>query len=53
MIENHNILAVIPARCFQRPPPRKNIRKLAGKSLIARTIEEAKKSKKIESFSLF
>lgn len=42
------ILAVIPARGSSKGVPRKNIRDLAGKPLIAWTIEEAKKSKYID-----
>lgn len=45
----HKILAVIPARGGSKSVPRKNIRELAGKPLIAWTIEEAKKSKYITS----
>lgn len=41
------VLAVIPARGGSKGVPRKNIRELAGKPLIAWTIEEAKKSKYI------
>lgn len=41
------ILAIIPARGGSKGVPRKNIRELAGKPLIAWTIEEAKKSKYI------
>lgn len=41
------ILAVIPARGGSKSIPRKNIKLLAGKPLIAWTIEEAKKSKHI------
>lgn len=41
------ILAVIPARGGSKSVPRKNIKELAGKPLIAWTIEEAKKSKYI------
>lgn len=41
------ILAIIPARGGSKGVPRKNIRDLAGKPLIAWTIEEAKKSKYI------
>ncbi|MFF3100859.1 acylneuraminate cytidylyltransferase family protein [Viridibacillus arvi] len=40
-------LAVIPARGGSKGIPRKNIKELAGKPLIAWTIEEAKKSKYI------
>lgn len=42
------ILAVIPARGGSKGVSRKNIRDLAGKPLIAWTIEEAKKSKYID-----
>lgn len=42
------ILAVIPARGGSKGLPRKNILELAGKPLIAWTIEEAKKSNYIE-----
>lgn len=41
------ILAVIPARGGSKGIPKKNIKLLAGKPLIAYTIEEAKKSKYI------
>ena len=41
------ILAVIPARGGSKGVPRKNIRLLNGKPLIAYTIEEAKKSRYI------
>lgn len=40
-----NILAIIPARGGSKSIPRKNIKLLAGKPLIAWTIEEAKKSR--------
>ncbi len=42
------ILAIIPARGGSKGVPRKNIRNLAGKPLIAWTIEEAKKSRYID-----
>lgn len=42
------ILAIIPARGGSKGVPRKNIRDLAGKPLIAWTIEEAKKSRYID-----
>lgn len=42
-----SILAIIPARGGSKGIPRKNIKDLAGKPLIAWTIEEAKKSKYI------
>lgn len=45
-------LAVIPARGGSKSIPRKNIKELAGKPLIAWTIEEAKKSKFIDRIIL-
>jgi len=48
MIEGHSVLAIIPARGGSKGIPRKNIRMIAGKPLIAWTIEEAKKSKFID-----
>lgn len=42
-----NILALVPARGGSKGVPRKNIRPLLGKPLIAWTIEEAKKSRHI------
>lgn len=48
MIAGKSVLAVIPARGGSKGVPRKNIRELAGKPLIAWTIEEAKKSKYID-----
>lgn len=48
MINGKSILAIIPARGGSKGVPRKNIRELAGKPLIAWTIEEAKKSKYID-----
>ncbi len=47
MHKNKKILAVIPARGGSKGIPRKNIQLLAGKPLIAWTIEQAKKSKYI------
>jgi N-acylneuraminate cytidylyltransferase len=44
MIEGKSVLAIIPARGGSKGVPRKNIRQIAGKPLIAWTIEEAKKS---------
>jgi len=52
MLEGNKILAVIPARGGSKGVPRKNIRPLAGKPLIAWTIEEAKKSKYIDRLVL-
>lgn len=46
------ILAIIPARGGSKGVPRKNIRDLAGKPLIAWTIEEAKRSKYIDRLIL-
>ena len=45
MVRGLNILAIIPARGGSKSVPRKNIKELAGKPLIAWTIDEAKKSK--------
>jgi N-acylneuraminate cytidylyltransferase len=52
MINKKTVLAVIPARGGSKGIPRKNIRMLAGKPLIAWTIEEAKKSKYIDRLIL-
>jgi len=52
MIKNKRVLAIIPARGGSKGVPRKNIRLLAGKPLIAWTIEEAKKSKYIDRLIL-
>lgn len=46
------ILAIIPARGGSKGVPRKNIRDLAGKPLIAWTIDEAKKSRYIDRLIL-
>jgi len=46
--KNKKILAVIPARGGSKEIPRKNIRLLAGKPLIAYTIEAALKSKYVD-----
>ncbi|MBF0385930.1 MAG: acylneuraminate cytidylyltransferase family protein [Candidatus Omnitrophica bacterium] len=43
-------LGVIPARGGSKSIPRKNIKKIAGKPLIAWTIEAAKKSKRVDDF---
>ncbi len=48
MYKNNTILAIIPARGGSKSVPRKNIKLLAGKPLIAWTIEEAKKSRHID-----
>lgn len=52
MIQGKTVLAIIPARGGSKGIPRKNIRLLAGKPLIAWTIEEAKKSKYIDRLIL-
>lgn len=48
MINNKKVLAVIPARGGSKGVSRKNIRVLAGKPLIAWTIETGKQSKYID-----
>lgn len=48
MFENNIIAAIIPARGRSKTIPKKNIKKLGGKPLIAYTIEEALKSKYID-----
>jgi N-acylneuraminate cytidylyltransferase len=48
MIGNKKVLAIIPARGGSKGVPRKNIREIAGKPLLAWTIEEARKSKYID-----
>lgn len=52
MIGNKTVLAIIPARGGSKGVPRKNIRELGGKPLLAWTIEEAKKSKYIDQLVL-
>ncbi|BBB91706.1 MAG TPA: acylneuraminate cytidylyltransferase family protein [Methylomusa anaerophila] len=52
MIDEKSILAVIPARGGSKGVPRKNIRMLAGKPLIAWTIAEALQSKYIDRLIL-
>ncbi|WP_018132198.1 acylneuraminate cytidylyltransferase family protein [Effusibacillus pohliae] len=52
MIEGKTVLAIIPARGGSKGVPRKNIRCVAGKPLVAWTIEEAKKSKYIDRLIL-
>ena len=48
MIVGKRVLAIIPARGGSKGVPRKNIKILFGKPLIAYTIEEARKSKYID-----
>jgi CMP-N-acetylneuraminic acid synthetase len=52
MFNSNKILAVIPARGGSKGVPRKNIRDLGGKPLIAWTIEAAKKSKYLDRIIL-
>ncbi|MBO2534272.1 cytidylyltransferase domain-containing protein [Rummeliibacillus suwonensis] len=52
MMNSPKILAIIPARGGSKGVPRKNIKLLVGKPLIAWTIEEAKKSKYISKLIL-
>lgn len=52
MIADKSVLAVIPARGGSKGVPRKNIRDVAGKPLIAWTIEMAKKSQYIDRLIL-
>lgn len=52
MINENSILAIIPARGGSKGILRKNIRELAGKPLIAWTIEEALKSRYIDRLIL-
>jgi len=52
MISDKTILAIIPARGGSKGVPRTNIRDVAGKPLIAWTIEEAKKSQYIDCLIL-
>lgn len=48
MIAGKSVLAIIPARGGSKGVPRKNIRMLAGKPLIAWTIQEALKSRYLD-----
>lgn len=48
MIKDKSILAIIPARGGSKGVLRKNIRVLAGRPLLAWTIDEAKKSKYVD-----
>lgn len=52
MINGKSVLAIIPARGGSKGVPRKNIREVGGKPLIAWTIKEAKKSKYIDRLIL-
>jgi CMP-N,N'-diacetyllegionaminic acid synthase len=48
LFNGQSILAVIPARGGSKGVPRKNIRQLGGKPLLAWTIDSARKSKHID-----
>ena len=48
MISNKKLLAIIPARGGSKRLPSKNVLELAGKPLIAWTIEAALKSKYVD-----
>ena len=48
MYNGKKVLGLIPARGGSKGIPRKNIRKLCGKPLIAWSIEAAQKSKYID-----
>ena len=52
MINDMTVLGVVPARGGSKGVPRKNIRMVAGKPLIAWTIEKALKSKYIDRLVL-
>jgi len=52
VIDSKSVLAIIPARGGSKGVPRKNIRDLAGKPLIAWTIEAAQKSQYIDRLVL-
>lgn len=52
MIYGQKVLGIIPARGGSKTIPRKNLRMLAGKPLIAWTIEEAQKSKYLDRLIL-
>lgn len=52
MIGSQSVLALIPARGGSKGVPRKNVRDVAGKPLIAWTIEAAKKSRHVDRLVL-
>ena len=52
MIQGKSILAIIPARGGSKAVPRKNLREIAGKPLIAWAIEEGRKSRYIDRLIL-
>lgn len=49
MIGEHSILAIIPARAGSKRLPGKNVREFGGKPMVAWSIEEAKKSRYIDT----
>ena len=49
-MEKYKFLAIIPARGGSKGIPKKNIKMIAGKPLIAWTIEAAKSSKLLDAF---
>lgn len=52
MIEGKTVLAIVPARGGSKGIPRKNLREIGGKPLIAWTIIEAQKSRYIDRLIL-
>ena len=48
MINNHKVIAIITARSGSKGLPKKNIKELHGKPLIAWTIDSARKSKYLD-----
>lgn len=52
MYNGKTVLGIIPARGKSKGVPRKNMKRLGGKPLIAWTIEESKKSRYLDRFIL-
>lgn len=52
MVNDRSVLAIIPARGGSKGVPRKNIRPLAGRPLIAWTVAEARESRYIDRLIL-
>ncbi|UVT16853.1 MAG: acylneuraminate cytidylyltransferase family protein [Nitrospira sp.] len=52
MIRNRTVLGLIPARAGSKRAPKKNLRWIGGRPLIAWTIEEARKSRYIDRLIL-
>lgn len=48
MIDGHSVLAVIPARAGSKRVPHKNLREVAGRPLIAWTIEQARAAHRLD-----